>query len=164
MWSYNLDDIATSEKDQVRFEIQDTDPANQLLQNEEIEHAIAVESNYWGASARCAEVIARGFLRKADVKIGRAMQITYTKMAQQYADMACRLRRKSLGSVVPWVGGMSIADKVAYLQNTDIVGALFTKTMGENPWTGGYSPDSLPPVGNGELNGWNAAIYGGSVE
>lgn len=148
MWSYNLEDLATSEKDQVRFEIQDTDPANQMLQDEEITHAIAVEATYWGAAARCSEVIARNFLRKADVRLGRAMQLTYTKMAQQYLEMAVMLRQKALGCNVPWVGGMSVSDKAIYLQNQDIVAAIFTKTMQENPWTGGYTPDSLPPTGN----------------
>lgn len=154
MWSYNLEDLDTSEKDQIRFELQDTDPANQLLQDEEINHALTVESNYWSAAARCAEVIARSFLRKADVKLGRAMQLTYTTMAKQYLDMAVALRKKALGARVPWVGGMSVTDKVIYLQDPDIVAALFTKTMQENPWTGGYTPDSLGPVGNSG-SGWN---------
>ena len=41
-----------------------------------------------------------------------------------------------------------MSDKLLYLQDGDIVAALFTKTMLENPWTGGYTSNSLPPVGN----------------
>jgi hypothetical protein len=154
-WTYNLADLATSEKDQIRMEISDTDPANQLLQDEEIAQAITVETNFWGATARCSEIISRQFLRKADVKLGRAMQLTYTKMAEQYLQMAVKLRQKALGSVVPWVGGMSVSDKVLYLSDPNIVAALFQKTGGENPWTGGYTADALTPVGNagGSLNG-----------
>lgn len=147
-WTWDPDQLATSQLMQVRAEIQDVDVNNQLLSDQEIDYFGTVESNFWGAAARCAEVVARGFLRKADVKLGRAMQITYSKMAQQYFDMAKVLRMKALGARVPWVGGMSVADKVLYLQNPDIVAALFTKTMQQNPWTGGYTSSSLPPVGN----------------
>jgi hypothetical protein len=133
---------------QVRAEIQDVDVNNQLLSDQEITYFGTVESNFWGAAARSAEVVARGFLRKADIKLGRAMQITYSKMAEQYFAMAKVLRMKALGARVPWVGGMSVSDKLAYLQDQDIVASLFTKTMQENPWTGGYTPDSLAPVRN----------------
>ncbi len=147
-YTWDPSELSTSQLQQVRFELQDTDASNQLLSDEEIEYAGTVETNLWGAAAHCAEVIARGFLRKADIKLGRAMQVTYSKMAQQYFDMAVVLRKKALGANVPWVGGMSVSDKVLYLQNPDLVAAIFTKTMQENPWTGGYQPDSLPPVGN----------------
>lgn len=140
--------LATSQLQQVRAELQDIDAANPLLTDEEINYFGTVEMNFWSTAARSAEVIARGFLRKADVKLGRAMQIWYTKMAEQYVAMASGLRAKAMGTQVPWVGGMSVGDKLLYLQNGDIVAALFTKTLIQNPWTGGYTSDSLPPVGN----------------
>lgn len=149
-WTYLLSDLATSEKDQIRLEIGDTDTNNQLLQDEEIAQAILVERNFWCAAARCCEMISRVFLAKFDVKLGRNMEITYSKAAAQYQAMAVAFRRKSLGTRVPWVGGMSVADKQTYSQNTDIVGAAFTRTMGENPWTGGYTPDSLGPAPTSE--------------
>ena len=76
------------------------------------------------------------------------MQVTYTKMAQQYFSMAQMLRKKAMGTVVPYVGGMNIADKLTIANNTSLVAPLFTKTMQQNPWTGGYSSDSLGPVSN----------------
>lgn len=145
-FTYNLADLATSEKDQVRLEIGDTDVNRQLLQDEEIAQFIAVERNFWSAAARACEAISRLFLSRADVRLGRSMQITYTKMADAYAAMACRLRAKALGTTPPWVGGMSVSDKVAYNQDTDLLAPLFGKTMMENPWTGGYTSDSLGPA------------------
>lgn len=147
-WTYSLADLATSEKDQVRLEIGDTDVNRQLLQDEEIVQFIAVERNFWSACARACEAINRFFLSKADVRLGRSMQITYTKAAEQYAAMAKSLRCKALGTTPPFVGGMSVSDKETYNQDTDIVAPLFTKTMLQDPWTGGYTSDSLPPVGN----------------
>ncbi len=147
-FTFNLADLATSEKDQIRVELQDTDVNNQRLQDEEILQAIAVERNFWSAAARCAEWIARGYLFKADVRLGRSMQVQYTKMSEQYLLMAKSLRQKALGTTPPFVGGMSVSDKIAYNQDTDIVAPLWTKTMMESPWTGGYTSDSLAPVGN----------------
>lgn len=162
-WTYDLADLSTSERDQIRLEIGDTDINNQLLQNEEIDHALLVEANFWGASARCCEMISRFFAGKADVRIGRAMQLTYTKMATQYQDMASRLRAKASGVNVPWVGGMSVGDKVAYATTSDYVQPIFTKTMQQNPWTGGYTSDSLIPTGGGaEGLGWDLNVeFGG---
>lgn len=145
-WTYSLSDLATSEKDQIRLEVADTDINNQLLQDEEILQAISVESNFWGASARCAEMISRIFLRKADIRLGRMMMVTYTKMAEQYLMMAKDLRKKGLGTVAPYIGGAYIADKIAIAQNSGLVAPQFTKTMMQNPWAAPYTTDSLPPV------------------
>ena len=145
-WSYNLADLATSEKDQIRLEIGDTDVNRQLLQDEEIEQFIIVERNFWSVAARACEAISRLFMSKADVRLGRSLMVTYTKMADQYATMAAKLRAKALGTTPPWIGGMSVSDKIAYNQDTDLLAPLFTKSMQENPWTGGYTSDSLGPA------------------
>lgn len=149
-WTYDLSDLSTNEKDQIRLEIGDTDEQAQLLQDEEIVQAISVERNFWSASARCCEMISRLFLRRSDVKLGRALSVTYTKMAEQYLNMAILLRKKALGSgVVPYVGGMSVSQKILQANNPDIVAPLFTKTMMESPYAAPYLTDSTPPVGGG---------------
>lgn len=149
-FSYNPAELATNELYQVRAEIQDTDPNDQQLQDEEIVWAASQERNFWGAAARCLEMIARNKLRKADVRLGRALMVTYTKMAQNYVDQARRLRMKSMGTIAPFIGGMSVTDKLNYSHNSDLVQPLFTKTLMENPWVGPYSTDSGTPVGGGE--------------
>ncbi len=149
-WSYDPSQLATSALYQVRAEVQDTDPRDQQLQDEEIMYAISVERNLWSAAARCAEMIGRRLIRRADVRLGRSMQIAYTRAAQQYLDMAKALRCKALGTTPPFVGGMSVTDKNAYNQDTDLLAPLFTKTQMQNPWVGGYTSDSGPPVGGGQ--------------
>lgn len=148
-WSYDVTDLATSEKDQIRLEVGDTDERAQLLQDEEILQAIAVEGNFWNAAARCAELIGRLFLRRVDTRLGRSMMVTYSKTADAYFAMAARLRQKGLGTRVPWAGGMSVADKIAYQQDASIVQPAFARNMMENPWVGGYTPDTLAPIGGG---------------
>lgn len=146
-WTYTLGTIATVEKDQIRLEVGDTDTNRQLLQDEEIAQAIPVEGNFWLATARCAEMISRLMLSKVDVKLGRAMQVTYTLAAQQYKEMAKELRKKALGTRAPWVGGMSVSDKETYEEDTDLIQPAFARSMLSNPRTGGYTSDTLSPTG-----------------
>lgn len=146
-WSYDPADVSTNEVDAIRLEVGDTDSQAWLLADEEIQFAIDNERNYWAAAARCAEMIGRLFMRKVDVRLGRTMQLSYSKTAEAYFKMASLLRGKAMGTVVPYVGGMSVTDKVLQASDPNIVAPLFTKTMMENPWTGGYDTDSLPPVG-----------------
>ena len=157
-WTYTPADLATNETDQLRLEIGDTDINNQLLQNEEIVWAITQESGYWGSAARCCEMIARFFIGKADVRLGRALMITYSRMAEQYLDMASRLRLKASAASPPYFGGVLVADKLALEQNFGVTQPAFTRTMQQNPWTGGYTPDTLgvSPGGGGEAARWGA--------
>lgn len=145
-WSYDPKDLETNEVYQVRAELQDTDPQDQQLQDEEISYAISVERNMWAASARCAEMIGRRLLRKADVRLGRAMMVTYSKAAQQWFNMARILRAKAMGTVVPWAGGMNINDQLNYAEDTSLIQPVFTMTMMENPRVGGYTTDSTFPI------------------
>lgn len=149
-WTYNVTDLSTNEKDQIRLEIADTDINNQLLQDEEINQALLVEANFWGGAARCAEMISRLFLRKADVRLGRVMMVTYTKMAEQWLMMAKSLRQKSGGTNAPYIGGAYVSDKLSIAADPNVVAPHFTKEMMENPWAAPYSTDSMPPVGGGD--------------
>ncbi len=120
------------------------------MQDEEIVWAASQERNFWAAAARCLEMIARAKLRKADVKLGRAMMITYSKMAEQLMMQAKALRMKAMGTVAPWIGGMSVTDKLVYMQNPDLVQGQFSKEFQQNPWAGGYPTETAPPIGGGQ--------------
>lgn len=146
-FTYDPSQLSTNEVYQIRAELQDTDPLDPQLDDSEIAFAITQERNYWAAAARCAEMIGRKVLRKADVRLGRLMQIQYTKMAKQWFEMSRLLRNKAMGSVLPYAGGVFVSDKMAIGSNANVVAPMFTKTMMENPWTGGYDTDSLLPVG-----------------
>lgn len=141
-WSYNTA-LATT-KDQVRFEIGDTDATAELLQDEEIAYAISVEATMWGAAARCCEAISRNFLRKADVRIGRGgTTLTYSTAAKQYAEMAAAFRKRANGMNAPWSGGTSISAKQAAAADSDLVQPLFTKGMQASPWADQSNDDLI---------------------
>ena len=149
-WSYDPADLATSAKDQIRVEIGDTDSNNWLLSDEEISYALTQERNFWAAAARCAEMAASYLLRRADPKLGRSMQVVYSRAAEQYWNRARMLRCKAMGTVAPYVGGKDIADKESLSEDTSLLAPLFTKTMMQNPWAGGYTTDSQEPISGGE--------------
>jgi len=128
----------TSDLDKLRLEIADTDVNAQLLQDDELNFILSVESNHWGASARACEIISRSFLRKADVRIGRGgTTLTYTTAAKQYAEMATAFRKRASGMHAPWSGGRSISEKESLAADPDAVQPLFTKTEFSDPLTGG---------------------------
>lgn len=133
-WSYSVADLATSTKDQVRLEIQDTNTNLQLLQDEEIEYAISQEATMWGAAARCAEIISRNYLQQADRRMGLRLFILYSKMAEQYSTMAKALRAKAVAMNLPYVGGISVTDKSIDQSNTDAVQPAFSRGMQSNPY------------------------------
>lgn len=141
-WTYDPSKLTTSTLYQVRAEIQDTNVNNQMLLDEEINYALSVERNMWAAAARCSEMIGRRFLMRADVKLGRSMQVLYAKSAKQFFDQARMLRCKANGSVAPYVGGMKVSDKETIETDSSLIAPQFTKQMMQNPWVGGYTTDS----------------------
>lgn len=137
----------TSDIDKIRLEIGATDVnATVTLFDDEITYALTQENTFWGAAARCAEMLSMKWKQKVDVRLGRSMQLTYTKMAEQYAEEAKRLRKKALGARAPWAGGIKGADKELAEQDTTLVQPAFTRTMQENPRTGGYTSDTVGDV------------------
>ena len=147
-YSYDPTQLATNEIYQLRLEVADTDQQAWLLADQEYTYSVSIERNFWCAAARCCELIGTLFTRKVDTKIGRSLQIVYSKTAEQYFTRARLLRNKSLGTVVPYIGGAYAYDYQAIATNTGLISPLFTKTMMENPWTGGYDSDSLVPTTN----------------
>lgn len=132
----------TTDIDKIRLEIGATDAtASVTLFDDEITYALTQEDNFWGAAARCAEMLSMKYMQKADVRLGHSLWVQYTKLAEQYAAQAARLRQKALGTRVPWVGGMDLADKQTYEEDLSIVQPAFARKMMENPWAGGYTSD-----------------------
>lgn len=142
-FNYDPTGLTTNSLFQVRFEISDTDEDQPLFDDNEILYALSVETNMWGAAARCAETLARRFLQQADVQLGRNLKIEYSKRSKGYADLAADLRRKALGTIVPYAGGRSIREKLDAATDTDAVQPLFTKGGQTNPRIGGNSTDPI---------------------
>ena len=126
-------DPDASPKDAVRWEIQDTEERGHLLEDEEIMSAIAreagsevTEQGLLSAAARCAEVLARKFLRQIDIVEG-SLQQTYSKQAKTYTEMAKELRIRAQGAQAPFAGGQTISGKQSLRSDTDRVQPRFRR-------------------------------------
>ena len=93
-WTYS-GAPGSSDLDQVRFYVQDTDPARQLLTNEEISFLIAQWSDAVNSplyvAAVAAEVIAAKFVPEVNVS-GDGISVDQGSLQQRYNDLASSLR------------------------------------------------------------------------
>ena len=132
-WSYNLADLSSSQKDQVRFIIGDTLATAQQVQDEEINFAISQRANIWGAAAECARSLAARFAREADSVQGD-LHTLYSSKSKAYRAMALEFENKSAtnGAGLPYAGGISIVDKQEQEQDGDRVPPQFQLGQDDN--------------------------------
>lgn len=129
-WSYS-GDPSTSDLDAVRFWIGDTDQADQLVQDEEIDFLLGRYSDPLAAAAHAAEALAAKFARLVDktlgdysVKLSQKVE-HYRQLAKSLDDMA----KGKLKLVSPYAGGISISDKMAQERDRDRVKPRFRRGM-----------------------------------
>jgi len=103
------DSSLSTDKDKVRFLIQDTVVASAMLQDEEITFMLTEYDDYHLASAACADVLSAKFASMADKKTVGKLSITYTNRSKTYSDLAKQLR---VQSVVPYAGGVDLTVSV----------------------------------------------------
>jgi hypothetical protein len=129
-WTYS-GDPASSDLDQTRFLIGDTDTTDQLVNNEEVNWALSQFSVFVAAAELC-DAIAAKFSRKVDKAVGD-LKISFSKMSEQYAKKGKQLRnRGSFVGVSAYVGGISVSEKESVESNTDRVSPSFTRGMNDH--------------------------------
>lgn len=93
-WSYS-GDPQDSDLDEVRFLVQDTDPEDQLISDEEIEYIIAKWVNVYGSNfmnaAMVAEAIAAKFAREVSYSAD-GVSVGVQELQQKYDALAMSLR------------------------------------------------------------------------
>lgn len=130
-WSYS-GDPSSSDSDQVRFIIGDTNTDDQLVSDEEIAWSLTQGSIY-NAAAICARSIAASFSRFADKSVDD-LKISYSQKSAQYSKLADNLESKDAHkSLGVYAGGISVADKQSNEENTDRVSPSFTRGITDNP-------------------------------
>jgi hypothetical protein len=128
-WSYDPNQLAASELYQIRFELQDTDPSEMLIQDEEIRWIITQESTLTLAAARGAEIIARLFARQADSVTNPTVKLEFKSRVKAYHDLATTLRKRASAARAPVLVSTSQSAKDAAMQNTDRTGPYFRRGM-----------------------------------
>jgi hypothetical protein len=133
-WTYSLSSLATTPKDQVRLAIGDTGTVNpilgtsqQLMQDEEINYFLTLRSVF-GAAAECCRALAAQFAALVDYRTGDT-QVKYSEAAKAYLIRAMEFDRRSAMGCVPYVGGISAADKEFNEDDPDRVNPQFALGM-----------------------------------
>jgi hypothetical protein len=126
-WSYS-GNPASSDRDQVRFLIGDTNTNDQLVTNEEIDWALT-EGGPYTAAAISARAISALFARRADFEVSKDLKVSFSKQAEAYAKLAVTLETKaSTVSPTPYAGGISVDDKDTQEADTDRVKPSFKRS------------------------------------
>lgn len=126
-WTYDSTDPTGTDKDHVRFIVGDVvETAKYTLTDEEITAMLTAGGTVHAASITCARSLAARWAREPSVKIGRT-QVTQGDVASRLEKLADRLVHQGSESAVPYVGGISIADKDARLSDSDAVQPRFLR-------------------------------------
>lgn len=135
-WTYS-GDPGSSDRDAVRFEIPDTDPGTALMQDAEIDWALAQEGGVLLAAARCCEALARKFATRPDTSFTSGedtVRRTYSAMAKEFAARATELRTRAQSASAPWFGGSSHARKQGLAEEPDRVQPTFRRDQFDSPF------------------------------
>lgn len=133
-WNYSGDPSA-SKLDGVRFLVRDTDIADPILQDAEVNFSLSQNGNnlYRAAAAICDGIaleLGRELTFEGDIAwSSKEKYEQYKQMAAEY-----RIQASKSGGAV-FAGGISVADKSSRAQDSDRAPNDFTRDTGKNPDT-----------------------------
>jgi hypothetical protein len=140
-------DPSSSNTDAVRFLVGDTDPADVLLTDDEIDWLLSVWIPKYDSvtyvAAVAAEVIAGKFAREVSMSAD-GVSIGVNELQQKYESLAASLRdqyKAETTAVAPDVGGMLWDEEF----DSSIKPLVWAKGMHDNPEYGGTGWTEIPP-------------------
>lgn len=144
-WTYSGDPSAST-RDQVRFELGDTDVNDQQLLDAEVDYLIATHVDPFMAAAGGCDALARKFSRHAQKTVGK-LSVAANQRAAAYRLRAQELRQQAfrtsgLSGIV--MGGTSISEKEAFGNNPDTTQPNFS--IGMDDTTGTAQPQAFNPL------------------
>lgn len=125
-WEYNLANLATSEKDQVRYYIGDTESDFQLLQDEEIEFELSRHDSVLETAVACCDKLVAKLSKQVDNRLGPS-SISASDLAEQFRKLSDTLKAQAQGLNPPIAP--SVPDDVEITEGRD---AIFTVGMTDN--------------------------------
>lgn len=137
-WTYNNPN--NSPKDQVRLLIQDTTLSRALFQDEEIEWFLTQEMNVYMVAARCCNTVVVRFGAVKSRKVGD-LSIDYDP--DFYRGLAAEYRARGQSYQTPYVGGISVADKLAQEADPDWIQPRAFRGEFDNPGANQPAPGNV---------------------
>ena len=127
--------VITNDIGKVRFLLQDntdTTARPALMQDAEIQFALDTESNIYMAAAMCAEALSARFRGLVSKTVGN-LSLTYDKDASTWDAIATRLRTRGSLHMLPTAGGIEIADRDAFFEDSDLIQPKFFDGLHQTP-------------------------------
>ncbi|MEN3051294.1 MAG: hypothetical protein ABC596_05730 [Candidatus Methanosuratincola petrocarbonis] len=91
-------DPGTSPKDELRFELSDTDLEHALFSDEELTFLLNRSGSYVPEAAlKACEILATRYAREADISVGE-LAVKFNKLSRLWAERAEAFRRKIAGA------------------------------------------------------------------
>jgi len=127
MFSYNSGDLST-DLNQVRLLINDTDSSNPEFQDEEINFFIDSESNVFGAASVACQALAVKYAQQVDKSVGD-LKLSASQKFKHYSELADKYTSsaKTKGTPQVYAGGISVSDKNTQEVDTDRVAPSFER-------------------------------------
>ena len=136
-WTYSNSDLST-DLNQVRFLVQDTNSDRPLMSDEEIAYLLSNEGSVVGAAAEAATVIATHYGRQIN-RTAIGVTDEATARATFYLTLAQKLKMKRNATLTVFAGGRTISGKEDLAADTDAIQPSFDTGMDDNP---GIAQDS----------------------
>jgi hypothetical protein len=124
MWTYYPS--SGLPRDALRLMIGDTVPTDQQLQDEELAVFIAQRGTITGAAADACRSLAAKYSRSVTQAGGGSASAAFSDLSKAYSRMAFTFEARSAArGSMPYVGGISMADKQQGVQDADDVQPQF---------------------------------------
>jgi hypothetical protein len=128
-WSYS-EDPASSNRDAVRFLIQDTDSTRQLFQDAEITYLLAQEHNVYMAAGAACDIQAA---RQSAIKSKSVGDLSLSYFGpEEWKRRATILRARGGAHMVLTAGGISVADRDSLQKDDSLLQPYFTLGQHDN--------------------------------
>ena len=138
VWTYS-GDPATSDRDELRFCIGDTDSGDEQLQDAELDFLLTQRSTVKGAAVSAVRKLIAKFSRQVNKNVGD-LRLALSDRVKNYKLLLRELQDSlALGVAGPVAGGISRARKETVVQDTDRVIPDFEKGQFDHPGSGNES-------------------------
>lgn len=117
-WSY--DSTLATDRDKVRFEIQDTEESDQLFSDEEIDARLTSMGSVPATVLDLAKKLMMKFARLVDVTVGKVSEANSQRYAA-YKDLVTRLEQENAAYCLPSFGGTSVSNNETLDADTGLV-------------------------------------------
>lgn len=120
-------DPSDSNRDEVRFLIQDTDSSDPLFQDAEIDFLITDEGSPLKAAMRGAETLMAKFSGLCDENVGR-VRVAFGQKSEAYMRLCAKFRRRlAIRDAEPFAGALRESQKDSQELDQDRVPPIFTR-------------------------------------